>query len=363
MEVAPRQIYGQLPPPITIDAYGGLPAAHNRVVVFDGRYYWVVYKHAVFGGNYHDIFYASIDKSGILKKTEKMGFTENLIVYGLDMYLYPGASEILLGYAYGTYIRARAGTLSDGSISWSTPTSLNPGTARTASVIRSTDNYYWFSRAYANATNYGNSLANIFASACTEFTTSYEVTAGLARLPDNYILVVESGYAETQINWYKHKQGACGSVNNLAAKTANYHLFGKLSTAGDVDGNAHTVYEDTAGALQYKKYTYSTNSWSAPTQLDDDVEYCVVGVDAGNLVYVFWTRPSPDNNIYCRVLTPAGWSAKYTAFSEASHPGPLSCEHRSPRSNALGLSWALGYELRFGIYPPADSLFHLEKIF
>ena len=332
-------------------------------MVFDGTYYRLIYKRAVFGGNYHDVFYATINKFGVLKKIEKMGHTENLLIYGLDVYYFPGSTEILLGYAHGTYLRARTGTISGDSISWSSPTSINPGTARTANVIKSTDNYFWFKRAYTNQTNYGNSLANIFSNSCAEFTTGYEVTASLARLPDGYVLVVLSGYAETQINWYRHKQGSCGSINNLAAKTGNLHLFGKLGVTEDGNGDAHVVYEDTSGYLQYKKYTYSSNSWSAPTQLDDDVENCTIGVDANSIIFVFWTRPSPDNNIYCKISTNGGsnWSNKLTAFTEPSYPGNISCEHRSPRSGALGLAWTLSNEIRFGIYPPVDGDFHVEK--
>jgi len=54
-------------------------------------------------------------------------------------------------------------------------------------------------------------------------------------------------------------------------------------------------------------------------------------------------------------------SSKPAAFAESSHPTGLSCEHRSPRSGGLGLVWALGNEIRFGIYPPIDETFHVEK--
>jgi len=54
-------------------------------------------------------------------------------------------------------------------------------------------------------------------------------------------------------------------------------------------------------------------------------------------------------------------SSKPAAFAESSHPGSLSCEHRSRRSGALGLVWRLGNEIRFGIYPPIYEDFHVEN--
>ena len=361
IEISPRQIFGQLAPPITIDGYGALPAAHNRTVVFDGTYYRVVYKHAIFGGDRHDVFYATIDRFGILKRIDRIGFTENLIIYGLDMYSYLGSTEILLGYAHGSYLRARTGTISGETISWSSPTSSSSRTnPRTAVVVKSTDGYYWFEEYYPHQSNKGNSLATIFGSACLEFTSSYEITAQYARLPDSYVLIICSDYNDAYISWYRHKQNACGSQNNFASKTQNYHLMGKLGLTEDGNGGAHAIYEDTSGYLQYKKYTYSSNSWSNATQLDDDVEYCTIGVDADNTIYVLWTRPSPDNNIYCKIYK-GNWSSKLTAFTESSHPTSISCEHRSPRIGTLGMSWALGNEIRFGIYPPIDGIFHVEK--
>ena len=348
-------------PPITVDCYGALASSHNRMVIFDRTHYWIFYRCPIFGNNIDDIFYAAIDRFGRLKKIARIGFTENLIIYKWDAYSYPGSTEILLGYSHGSYHRARTGTISGGSISWSAPTSSASGTARTVSVIKSTDGYFWFERAYNIQSCKGATLAGIFGSSCAEITSSYEGTAQYARLPDNYILVLNSDYESNYISWFRHKQDACGTRQSFAAKTASYHLFGRLGLTEDGNGDGHAIYEDTSGYLQYRKYTYSTNSWSTPTQLDDDIEYCTIGVDADDVIYVFWIRPSPDNNIYCKIYAGGSWSNRLTAFSESSHPTGLSCEHRSPRSRALGLVWALGNEIRFGIYPPIDETFHVEK--
>lgn len=348
--------------PCTIDIYGALSYSHNRYVVFDGKYYRFFYRRPLFGNNIEDIFYATLDKKGSLKKTARIGFTENLTIYRWDAYSYPGSTEIVFGYSHGGYLRARSGTISEDSISWGSPTSLARTNPRTAVVIKSTDNYYWFEEYYSHQSNKGSSIANIFSSYCSEFASSYEVTAQYARLPDNYVLLICSGYDDTYISWYRHKQNSCGARNNLASKTQNYHLLGKVGLTEDGDGNAHAIYEDTSGYLQYKKYTYSVNSWSTAVQIDDDVECCAIGVDAANRIFIFWIRPSPDNNIYCKISTDGGsnWSNKLTAFSESSHPGSLSCEHRSPRSGSLGLVWSLGNEIRFGIYPPLDESFPPE---
>jgi len=360
----PEQIFGQLVPPVSIDAYAALSDSHYRSVIFDGTYYRVFYKHALFGGNYMDVFYATLDQFGIIKRIDRIGFTENLIVYCHDVYSYPGSTEIFLGYSHGSFIRGRTGTISGDTISWSAPTSsADRGTARTSVVMKTIDGYYWLEEFWPHQSDKGSTLANLFSSYCSEFTTSYEVTAQYARLPDTYILLICSDYDDTQISWYRHKQNACGGQNNFAAKTGNYHLKGKLGLTEDGDGNAHAIYEDTSGYLQYKKYTYSTNSWSAATQLDDDVEKCSIGIDANSVIFVFWTRPSPDNSIYCKISLDKGgsWSAKLTVFTEASHPDCISAEHRSPRAGSLGLAWSLGNEIRFGIYPPIDGTFHIEK--
>jgi len=73
----------------------------------------------------------------------------------------------------------------------------------------------------------------------------------------------------------------------------------------------------------FKKYTSSTNSWSVAAELDDDIEASIVRVDANNVIYVFWTRRSPDDNIYCRMYAGGGLSNKLTAFRDSSHPATL----------------------------------------
>jgi hypothetical protein len=354
------------PNPQTIERYGWIGYSHNRHVVFDGNYYFIFFRHALTGGNYDDIFYAVLDKYGRYLKTERIGFTENLVIYRFDAWSLPGSTEILLGYSHGSYLRARTGTISGNSISWSSPTSSASKTnPRTASVIKSTDGYFWFEEYYPHQSNKGASLAAIFGSACSEFSTSYEVTASYARLPDNYVLLLCSSYAETSIYWYKHKQDLCGTQQTFASKTANYHLLGRLGLTEDGNGNAHAIYEDTSGYIQYKKYTYSSNSWGSAIQIDSDIEACTIGIDADNTIFIFWTRPSPDNNIYCRVSVDGGvnWSSILTAFTESAHPQSVSCEHRSPRSRCLGLVWTTGQnDVRFGMYPPLDLDFLAEKI-
>jgi len=353
--------------PITFENYGAMNQSHNRTVIFDGSYYRVFYKHPIFGGNYYDIAYATLDRFGRLVRTDRIGFTENDIIYGYDVYSLPGSTEILLGYARAGQIQARTGTISGDSISWSAPTSATGKTnPRTAIVMKTTDGYFWFEEYYPHQSNKGATLATIFGSACAEFATSYEVTAQYARLPDNYLLLVCSDYNDTQISWYRHKQNACGGQNNLAAKTANLHLMGKLGLTEDSAGNAHCIYPDTAGNLQYKKYTYSTNSFGAAVQLDTAFLNAIIAVDANDCIYVFWSKSS-DANIYCKTSVDGGanFSAVFTAVSESlGNIGAMGCEHRSPRAGTIGVIWTVSgtNTLRFMTLPNVDEDFLAEKI-